>query len=285
MENHLQLTNSEKYFLEKKENVNEVLQLPNKTFLQKSYSFEKLSQLKKDANFVFLIGGWITQTSAIMQIKNPVDNFIKQDIVNMLGGHWSNLSLEELIKAFELERFGAYEDKTDHFQLFDCTYIAQVLKKYQKWSREKKIELNITNQNLMEVNKISEEEQFEIMTNAINEKYSQFLETGNIEEPVIHIFKELIERKFIKLPTKETPKLYIYYDNKLQEAKNQIINEYENTTEPDKYKRKELKSILSSILNNEDNLYAKSKIENRAKKLVLLDFFNTKKSNNIQKII
>ena len=169
--------------------------------------------------------------------------------------------------------------------MFDCNYVAQVLKKYQKWSREKKIELNITNQNLMEVNKISEEEQFEIMTNAINEKYSQFLETGNIEDPVIHIFKELIERKFIKLPTKETPKLYVYYDNKLQEAKKQIINEYENTTEPDKYKRKEIKSILSSILNNEDNLDAKSKIENRAKKLVLIDFFNTKKSNNIQKII
>jgi len=285
MENQLQITNSEKYFLEKKETISEVLQLPNKTFLQKSYSFEKLSQLKKDANFVFLIGGWITQTSALMQIKNPIDNFIKQDIVNMLGGHWSNLSIEELIKAFELERFGAYEDKTEHYQLFDCSYIAQILKKYQKWSREKKIELNITNQNLMEENKISESDQFEIMTNAINEKYKYFLETGKIEEPVIHIFKELIERGFIKMPNKETPKLYAYYDNKLQEAKNQIIQEYENTTEPDKFKRKELKSILASILNNDENLDAKSKIENRAKKLVLLDFFNKQKDNNIQKII
>lgn len=285
MENQLQITNSEKYFLEKKETISEVLQLPNKTFLQKSYSFEKLSQLKKDANFVFLIGGWITQTSALMQIKNPIDNFIKQDIVNMLGGHWSNLSIEELIKAFELERFGAYEDKTEHYQLFDCSYIAQILKKYQKWSREKKIELNITNQNLMEENKISESDQFEIMTNAINEKYKYFLETCKIEEPVIHVFKELIERGFIKMPNKETPKLYAYYDNKLQEAKNQIIHEYKNTTEPDKFKRKELKSILASILNNDENLDAKSKIENRAKKLVLLDFFNKQKNNNIQKII
>lgn len=285
MENQLQITNSDKYFLEKKETISEVLQLPNKTFLRKSYSFEKLSQLKKDANFVFLIGGWITQTSALMQIKNPIDNFIKQDIVNMLGGHWSNLSIEELIKAFELERFGAYEDKTEHYQLFDCSYIAQILKKYQKWSREKKIELNITNQKLMEENKISESDQFEIMTNAINEKYKYFLETGKIEEPVIHIFKELIERGFIKMPNKETPKLYAYYDNKLQEAKNQIIHEYENTTEPDKFKRKELKSILASILNNDENLDAKSKIENRAKKLVLLDFFNKQKDNNIQKII
>ena len=121
--------------------------------------------------------------------------------------------------------------------------------------------------------------------NFLRKIVKHFLETGNIEEPVIHIFKELIERKFIKLPTKETPKLYVYYNNKLQEAKKQIINEYENTTEPDKYKRKELKSILSSILNNEDNLDAKSKIENRAKKLVLIHFFNTKKRNNIQKII
>lgn len=285
MENQLQISSSEQFYLSKKESVNETLQLPNKSFLQKSYSFEKLSQLKKDANFVFLIGGWITQTSALMQIKNPVDNFVKQDIVNMLGGYWSNLGLEDLIKAFELERFGVYEEKTEHYQLFDCNYIAQILKKYQKWSRSKKIELNISNEIAMQEKKIDESEQFEIMSNAINEKYNYFLQNGSIEEPLIHIFSELIERKIIKMPTKETPKLSIYYDNKLLQAKEELIKEFEATTEPDKFKRKEIKSILSSILNNEDNLDAKSKIENRAKKLVLIDFFTKQKSLNLKKIV
>ncbi len=285
MENQLQISNSEQFYLTKKESFNDTLQLSNKSFLQKSYSFEKLSQIKKDPNFVFLIGGWITQTSALMQIKNPVDNFVKQDIVNMLGGYWSNLGLEDLIKAFELERFGVYENKTEHYQLFDCNYIAQILKKYQKWCSEKKIELNITNQNLMEVNKITDEQQFEIMSNAINEKYNYFLQNGSIEDPVIHIFSELIERKIIKMPTKETPKLSIYYDNKILQAKKELIKEFESTTEQDKFKRKEIKSILYSIINNEDNLDAKSKIENRAKKLVLIDFFTKQKNLNIIKIV
>ena len=137
---------------------------------------------------------------------------------------------------------------TEHYQLFDCNYIAQILKKYQKWSRSKKIELNISNEIAMQEKKIDESEQFEIMSNAINEKYNYFLQNGSIEEPVIHIFSELIERKIIKMPTKETPKLSIYYDNKLLQAKEELIKEFEATTEPDKFKRKEIKSILSFVI-------------------------------------
>ena len=68
-----------------------------------------------------------------MQIKNPVETYVKQDIVNMLSGFGGNLSFEEIIKAFELERHGVYKERTEHFQLFDCNYISQILKKYQNW--------------------------------------------------------------------------------------------------------------------------------------------------------
>ena len=285
MENSIQTSNETKYYIDKKFEIRPVLALSTKLFLQKTYTFEKLKDLKKNPNFVFLISGWAAHTSALMQIKNPIDNFIKQDIIEMLGGYWSNLSFEELVKAFEMERFGVFENKTEHFQLFDCNYIAQILKKYQKWARSKKIELNISYEMAMEENKINESEKFEIMSRAINEKYNYFLENGSIVDTVIHIFSELIERKIIKIPTKETPKLSIYYDNKITEAKEELIKEFETTIEPDKNKRKEIKSILSSILKNEDNLTAKSKIENRAKKLVLIDFFNKQKSLNTQKIV
>lgn len=284
MENNLQTTET-KFYIDKKFEIRPILNLNTKLFLEKTYDFKKLKELKTDPNFVFLITGWATHTSALMQIKNPIDNFIKQDIIEMLGGFWSNLSFEELVKAFEMERFGVFENKTEHFQLFDCNYISQILKKYQNWARTKKIELNISNKIEIEEPKITEEEKNKIMENAINNKYLEFLETNDISEPYAYIFKELVEIGIIKMATKETPKLSIYYDNKIKEAKEQLIKELEGIKEPDKYKRKELKNILDAIVSNTENADAKIKIENRAKKLVLIDFFNKKKELKFEKII
>lgn len=285
MENSIQTTNEKKYYIDKKFEIRPVLALSTKLFLEKTYAFEKLKDLKKNPNFIFLISGWAAHTSALMQIKNPIDNFIKQDIIEMLGGFWSNLSFEELVKAFEMERFGVFDNKTEHFQLFDCNYISQILKKYQNWSRQKKIELNINNKIMIEEKKITPEEQQKIMIEAINKKYYEFLQTGEINEPFAYIFKELIEIGLIKMATKETPKLSIYYDNKIQEAKNQLILEFENSKQPDKFLRKQMKEILTAIIDNTENADAKSKIENRAKKLVLIDFFTKKKELNFEKII
>jgi hypothetical protein len=284
MENNLQTTET-KFYIDKKFEIRPVLNLTTKLFLEKTYEFKKLKELKTEPNFVFLITGWATHTSALMQIKNPIDNFIKQDIIEMLGGFWSNLSFEELVKAFEMERFGVFENKTEHFQLFDCNYISQILKKYQNWARTKKTELNISNKIEIQQPKITEQEKKQIMENAINNKYLEFLETNDISEPYAYIFKELVEIGIIKMATKETPKLSIYYDNKIKEAKEQLIKELEATKEPDKYRRKELKNILDAIVSNTENLDAKSKIENRAKKLVLIDFFNKKKELKFEKII
>jgi len=274
MENNLQISSSEQFYLSKKESVNNTLQLPNKSFLQKSYSFQKLSEIKKDANFVFLIGGWITQTSALMQIKNPIDNLIKQDIVNMFGGYWSNLGLEDLIKAFELERFGIFKEKTEHYQLFDSNYISQILKKYQNWKREKKIEFNIINQNNQQVKELTEKEKSEIMTKAINDKYNHFCTTKQILEPFTHIFTELVNRGLIKTPSTENPNLFYYYDKKLKEAKEEIEIELKSQKHTDNLKRKEVKLILESIASNQLNKSLKAKIEVRAKKTILIEFFN-----------
>ena len=73
--------------------------------------------------------------------------------------------------------------------------------------------------------------------------------------------------------------------NAAQEAKKQLILEFENSKQPDKFLRKQMKEILTAIVENTENADAKSKIENRAKKLVLIDFFNKKKELNFEKII
>lgn len=285
MENQIQISNSENYYLQKRNDMQNDINLTAKSFLQKSYEFPKIKELKADPNFIFLITGWIAQTSILMQIKNPVDSFTKQDIINMLDGYWSGFTFQEMIKAFEMERFGQFKDQTEHFQLFNSTYIAKVFKKYQNWKSEKKIEFNITNKTDNQEKQLTNDEKIKIMTDAINEKYTHFVNTKQISEPFSHIFKELIERGLIKMPTAETPKLSMYFDNKLNEAKEQIEAELKSKKEPDKNKRKEMQRVLDSISENNLNDSAKAKIELRAKKLVLIDFFNRQITLNKTQII
>lgn len=279
----LQLTNEENYFIQKREEVLETISLPNKSFLQKSYDFKKISALKNEPNFVFLIAGWVAQTSTLMQIKNPIDQFVKQDIVNMLTGYWSILSFEELIKAFELERFGAYKEKTEHYQLFDCNYISQVLKKYQAWKRENKIELNISKEK--ETQSIDKDEIQKIMIEAVNNKYNEYLLENTISEPFIHVFKELVEQGRIKLSNANTPKLEIYYQSKLEQARAEILKETELEVTSDKSKRISNKAIIQSIISGIENEDAKAKIEIRAKKIVLSEFFKSEKDKLSTKIL
>lgn len=279
----IQLSNEENYYIVKRDEINETLKLPIKSYLQNSYDFKKISTLKNEPNFVMLIAGWCVQTSALMQIKNPIDQFVKKDIFNMLTSYWSVLSFEELIKAFELERFGAYEEKTEHFQLFDCNYISQVLKKYQKWKRKNKLEMNITNEK--EAETISEQEKSQIMIDAVNKKYSEYLSTSEVEEPFNHIFKELVEIGKIKIPTKETPKIAEYYQKKLTDAHAEILREYGLKKSVDTIERNKTKAIIDALINNTENQDAKAKIEIRAKKLVLKEYFSKCKNESLTKIL
>jgi len=90
----------------------------------------------------------------------------------------------------------------------------------------------------------------------------------------------LVENKKIQLPSEKTKN---YYDKKILEATEQIKNE--NTISvSDKKERLKMKEILNSIINNDLSLDAKNKIEIRAKKLIIIDFFNNQKEKGILNI-
>ena len=120
----------------------------------------KIKEISKEPRFNDLLGAMFTKISVLAGIKGEIDQFTKQDISKMILSTFKELSLEELHKAFELERYGVYDDKTDHFQLFDANYISQILKKYKKWKAKERLELNIS-QPVLEI-KISEVEKSEL---------------------------------------------------------------------------------------------------------------------------
>lgn len=270
MSNELQPTPEQTYFLTKREEVNNVLILPTKSFLQKTYEFKKLSEHKKDPHFIFLIGGWIIQTCFLMQIKNPVETYVKQDIVNMLSGFWGNLSFEEIIKAFELERHGVYKERTEHFQLFDCNYISQILKKYQNWKREGKTEHNISSSQNQQASSISLEEQKKIMDSAIMRMYNEFLESGEVSIPCSYIFDELYYREVLKA---SEYKFEFYRKIAERDVKNQV----KSIAAVDKTEYNSVKETIQDIEKNHKH----EKVLAYAKRLVLYDFFKKIKDENL----
>jgi hypothetical protein len=254
MNDKLQISeNAEKYYLQKKESFDKANSLSVKEFLSQSYEFEKIQKLKTDPNFVFLVIGWITQTSLLMQIKNPVDTIVKQDIINMLTSYWSVLSFEDLIKAFELERFGAYPERTEHFQLFDSNYVSQILKKYQSWKQENKIQLNIEKKSKVENQEVSEEQKKAIRQEFLKMVYDEIKKTGYCHD-ARHLFFELQESG--KMIISDSIKKDLYkkqYDKELFSLKAQ------NLKTPSNQLKERIKTMESL---NADGKFVKTVVEN-----------------------
>jgi hypothetical protein len=85
----------------------------------------------------------MTRICVLSGIKEEIDNLNAQDISKMILSRYKTLSVFEINKAFELERYSAYDRKTDHFQLFNAEYVGEILKKYQNWKKRQYREQNI----------------------------------------------------------------------------------------------------------------------------------------------
>lgn len=241
-------------------------QINHVAFVKKNYSFKKIKQRLTEPNFKMALGMSFAEISALAGIKGNISDEHKRDIINMMSNVYCDLTLEEVYKAFELERHSVYDEKTEHFQAFNAEYISTILKKYKKWRQFTKIQHNIVpTQNIEPEKIISIEEQFEIMSNAIIRLYDEFLESGEISIPCTHVFDELYSRKYFPSDTE--------YQKKYAIAKFQLERELKAekaTNRQDKLKIQEVIQKLDST-NNE-------KVLSRAKQLVLKDYFTYLKS-------
>lgn len=121
-----------------------ICQLSKVDFLKSTYSLRKIKEYEPDLNFKALLGQIMVKASVLAGIKGEIDIFTKQDISKMILSSFKELSLEEISKAFELERYSQYDEKTDHFQLFDANYVSAILNKFKKWKVKEKNQLNIS---------------------------------------------------------------------------------------------------------------------------------------------
>ncbi len=268
----------EEYCLKKFEEMITTIPNNNIKFLKENYNFKKIRDRKTEPHISTLVSIMWTRISLLSGLKTETHMEIAQDLTNMIFSAFNELSLEEIYKAFELERYSIYEAKTSHFQLFNSDYVSEILKKYKKWKENTKIQHNICVSDLKKntLPELTQNAKKELLDNAIVRVFNEYKETKEIQDPCAHIFDELFERGFIKKIT--SSKIFNYYQEKRNLAEEMLRQEYkqELSFEANKTKRLQINEILNNLAEKQSSL-----IENRAKKLVLIDFFEKKISENI----
>lgn len=192
--------------------------------------------------------------------------FIYEFIISKFGF----LTIPEIKEAFKMYVAKDFGHK-DIFRTLDTIIVYDVLNCFVGFRADSLRTYNEKKNILLieQSNSLSESEKKQIMVDAVNNKFIEYIENKNISEPIEHIFKELVERKIIKMPTAETPKISIYYDRKLLEAKIQVERELKAVVSISKKDTIKIKEELDKIISNNS-----VKVEIRAKKLVLEDFFD-----------
>lgn len=144
--------------------------------------------------------GFIFQNiSLLIGVKSQISDINKKDIRNMIVKYYGNLSLEEIVYAFELERYNQLEPKTEHFQLFNAEYVSTVLKKYKNWLSQIRFDNNLP----MSIEKpkkpsLSESEKQEILKKGCIRCFNEYKSTGTVKEGNTHIYEFLIDEKALK---------------------------------------------------------------------------------------
>jgi len=256
--------------------IEEKCSLPSVQFLKANLDNKKIKERKTEPDIKTLIGVMLVKIGALSGIKNEIDSMIAQDILKMIFNTYGNLTIEEIYKAFELERYGSFEDKTPHFQMIDADYVAKILKKYIHWKHNIKMQHNITSDNL-KLDAITNSQKETIVQEGVNRFYQQYKTDKTIEDPSEYVFDFLVEKGMIK--SNKNPKLLEYYQMQLQKAKEQLQKENIGKISSDKMERQKIKIDLEEIVAG----YS-PKIILRAKKNILAEFFETQIELGTEKI-
>ena len=252
-----------------------ICKFEKKEFFSYVYQVEKIKNRKYQANFNQFLGQVFAKIAVLSGIKNEIDPFVKTDIFKMIKYHYNTLSVEEIYKAFELERFNVYEKKTEHYQLFDSNYISDVLKKYVQWKIQQKKILNF--QVVEQLSEITESEKINILKNQIQNRYEEFLKTDNVAGKKDHYFDFLVEQN--KIIVNNTQKNKDWFEIRFQVAKKILFEIYTSKKSISKDDNQNIKNTLLSIQNKNCDL-----VLNKAKELIFIEFLQKQADNWITNI-
>ena len=233
-------------------------------FIKNTQSQIKIKDITSEEDIKHQLTKSMVLISTLAGIKDPIAEIVKIDIKEMILSRFKALSFDEVSYAFKLERYGELNPRTDHFQLFDASYVSKILHKYKKWKVEKKKAHNISNEK--KDKEMEEEEKDKIMKDAIERMQKQFYFDNKIYGRCHHIYDYLNKKGL--LPTDRGYKLKVF-----EEAR---IKAKEIVEMKKKYTREEHTQFKEEIKNVE--LGKGTLIVNTAKKIVLEDYFKQQKA-------
>lgn len=201
-----------------------------------------------------------TRIANLSGIKDPISQFNKTDIAEMILMRFKGLSLEEIDYAFKLERYGVYSSKTKHYQLFDADYVSTVLEKYKQWLKQTRVENNIpiaitTTQNQQK--ELTPKEKETVLKLGLERVYHEYKTFKTIPVGVNYLYNYLFDKKEIN-PTADYRK----------KTRQQAISNLNPT-----HKNEILKAL--DALNGKSNRKPKEEaIQNECKRIALKDYFD-----------
>lgn len=216
------------------------------------------------------LGVIFSNISLLMGIKEPISEINKNDIKKLILSHYRNISLEQIVYAFELERYGQLPPKTKHFQLLNAEYVATVLLKFKDWLAKTRFDNNIPlpKQKPVEQKTISEQQKHQILINGAIRCYNEFLENGLVAEGNTHIYEFLFDDlKVHKFQEKEI--------NAAERVAKRQLEEQSKTID-----RTKAKSIITEIQNPNSK-----KVSNLTKRLLLKSYFKSIENKGIQSVL
>lgn len=252
------------------------------SFVKKTYLSKTIKERLDDETLSMLLTQVLTKSIALSGMEKKTDQLTMHEIMRMFMLAYSHLVPEEIYKAFELERMRMYKSKTEHYQLFDTGYAAEILQKYEDWKLELKQKHNITRESVVPVQNqlpaVSESQKTEIMNQAIERLFEEYKSNKAFLPPFSHVFKELVERGVIPYPNeKSTLKLKEWYSEKRQLAKELVEKEIKaEILNPDRVQSKTvLQQILSQVQQSEHE-----KIELKLQQIILEGVFQKRINEN-----
>lgn len=188
------------------------------TILKESYNNPIIRDLDITKVKVFVIDA-ILKDIALKGIKedNLPNQIITDDIQKMIITKYSVLTPLEIELAFQMERYGEFEEKENHFQFYGTEYVGSILKKYVNWKQKKAVELNLSRYNeSLKPTEVSIDEINKEYLEKILSEIKKGIDYRNIEAYLLYdeIPKE-------SRPTKE------YAEKIFNDEKSKLIKEYE----------------------------------------------------------
>ena len=172
------------------------------------------------------IGAIISQHAALIGFKGEIDPLNKSDISGMILSRFSSLSLEELYKAFQMERYGEFDIRTEHYQLINAPYVCEILKKYKDWLRRTRQNNNLPmSLPAPKEEDISEEEKEAKFIANVQQFYNDFKQQGRMPLFCGWIYNGLKERGMVAPFTKEEKEFLTkrYKQRKAKERDNKSL--------------------------------------------------------------